>query len=321
MAQMMNDKREWQHATATNTAKEEVIWFRHVALSISLDSQKGHIMANRKVTIGVVAPARRIEPREMERVQRLALERYSPERLSLVVHRQCFDSHGHFAGRDETRAAAFLEFANHPDLDAIWFAKGGYGSFRFPDETFARLEKPACKKVYLGYSDTGALLARLYREGVGKPVHGPLVADIARQNGERAIERALDYFQNPEARHSLEPGAKDNTPRVAFNLTVLAHLCGTPWMPDLSGHHILLEDVGEYEYAIDRSLFTVLSEPGVRKAAAISMGRFSAVPENDVAFGETVEDCFRRWCHTLDIPFAGRADIGHDTDNKLVPFG
>ena len=74
--------------------------------------------------IGVVAPGTRIDPELAERVKRLAADCFLDRAPEIVFHKQCFLSAGHFAGDDAARAAAFVEFANDPGLDAIWFARG-----------------------------------------------------------------------------------------------------------------------------------------------------------------------------------------------------
>jgi muramoyltetrapeptide carboxypeptidase len=83
----------------------------------------------------------------------------------------------------------------------------------------------------------------------------------------------------------------------------------------------MIEDVSEYMYRTDRAMFHITSNPGVRKAAGIRLGRCTEVPENDPDFGETEEEVVRHWCGRSGIPYLGRCDIGHDADNKLVPFG
>ena len=99
----------------------------------------------------------------------------------------------------------------------------------------------------------------------------------------------------------------------------LAMLCGTPLMPDLTGHVVLVEEVAEYDYAVDRLFYHVTAMlPGI---AGLRLGRVSAVPENDVAFGISAEQIARHWCGRAGIPYLGRADIGHDVANKIVPFG
>ncbi len=120
---------------------------------------------------------------------------------------------------------------------------------------------------------------------------------------------------------TLEPTVKTGKKFAAFNITVLAHLIATDWAPDLSGHVIMLEDVGEYLYRIDRAMFAITANAGVRKAAGIMLGRVSAIPENDRPFGSNEEEIVQYWCARTGVAYLGRADIGHDAANKIVPFG
>jgi muramoyltetrapeptide carboxypeptidase len=269
-----------------------------------------------RARIAVVAPANRLDPDAAGRVAALARDHFGA-RLTLDFHPQCFLSSGHFAGDDAARSAAFLEAANDAAFDAVWFARGGYGSGRLDDALFAKLGAPARAKTYLGYSDLGFLLARLHREGVGRCVHGPMPADINRTGGEAAVVRALRYLVDRDG-EGVEPGSR--APRFAFNLTVLSNLLGTPAEPDLAGAELLVEDVDEQHYRIDRSLLHVTASPNVRKCAGMRMGRFSRIPENDPPFERTVEEIVRYWCGRARIPYLGTADIGHDVDNKIVPF-
>src|SRR6202167_510039 len=120
---------------------------------------RGARMSWERCKIGVVAPASRMSPEVATRVTALA-ERLYPDRTPEVVfHPQCFASHGHFAGDDATRAAAFLDIANDESFDALWFARGGYGSCRVAESIMPRLRQPSREKAYLGYSDAGSLLA------------------------------------------------------------------------------------------------------------------------------------------------------------------
>ena len=236
--------------------------------------------------------------------------------VSLDFHEQCFASHGHFAGDDATRLAALLDCANDPSFDAVWLAKGGYGANRIAADAIARMSATARSKTWLGYSDGGYLLAGLYRHGVGWPAHGPMPVDVRRSGGEEAVRRALVFLAGDNA--GFEPSL-DDRPAVAFNLTTLAMLAGTELMPDLVGHVVMVEEVAEHLYAIDRLLFHLV--PHLRGAAALRLGRVSQVPENDRPFGATVEEIARHWCGRAGIPFLGDADIGHDAGNRIVPFG
>lgn len=269
--------------------------------------------------VALVCPGGRIDPALAGQIDEIAAARYG-DAAKLHFHPQCFLTAGHFAGTDAERSAAFLEVANDPAYDAVWFARGGYGACRLDDGIFAQLNGHAHNKTYLGYSDAGMLLGRLYKLGIGRPVHGPMPTDLPRDGGEAAINRALDFLVNGDAA-ALEPSIGKLRKTVAFNITVLAHLINTDWAPDLSGHVTMLEDVGEYLYRIDRAMFSITADAGVRQAEGVMLGRISDVPENDRPFGETEEEIVKRWCAQANIAYLGRADIGHDAENKIVPFG
>ena len=264
--------------------------------------------------IGIVAPSCRIDEDVAQRVSALA-----QGRAELVWRPQCFLSEGHFAGPDAARADALVEAANDPSIDAVWFARGGYGACRIVDEVVERLGPAARSKAWLGYSDGGTLLGALYARGIGTVAHGPMPADIRRKGGEAAVVRALDWLAD-RAPSSLEPSVGD-APTAAFNIVILAHLIGTPHLPDLAGHVLMLEEVSEYLYRTDRDLAQIVQHPSIRNVAGIRMGRISDVPENDPDFGATPEQVVRYWCERAGIPFLGHADIGHDAANKVVPFG
>lgn len=262
--------------------------------------------------IGIVAPSCRINDAIRDGVTALA-----SQRAELVWHPQCWASAGHFAGPDAARAAAFLDMANDPAIDAVWFARGGYGAARIVDQAMAGLAPAAARKTYLGYSDAGTLLAALYARGIGEVAHGPMPADVRRADGAAAVRRALDWLVD-RAPDAVE-GSADPGPRAAFNIVILAHLIGTPHLPDLGGHVLMIEEVSEYLYRTDRDLAQIMA--AVRGLAGIRLGRVSDVPDNDPDFGMTVEEVVRFWCARAGVPFLGSADIGHDAANKVVPFG
>lgn len=276
-------------------------------------------MANATKHIALVCPGGPITQDLAAQTGEIAAKRYG-DRVKLHFHPQCFLVHGHFAGTDRERSAAFLEVANDPKYDAVWFARGGYGACRLDDDIFSTLNGAARAKTYLGYSDTAMILAQLYKEGAGHPVHGPMPTDLARENGIDAITRALDYLVKGDI-GALEPTATSGNKTAAFNITVLSHIISASWVPDLTGHIIMLEDVGEYLYRIDRAMFTIMSSPKIQNAAGIKLGRVSDIPENDRPFGQSEEEIARYWCKRRAIPYLGRADIGHDAANKIVPFG
>lgn len=267
--------------------------------------------------IGVLAASSRANPEAISAVTAYAATAF-PE-VELVFHPQCRETDGHFAGSDFRRAEAFLQYANDPGLDAIWFLRGGYGSNRILPMVMPELGRAARAKTYLGYSDAGFLLGALYARRIGHPVHGPMASDIGRHDGEETVARSLGWMARHD-RAGLEPRL-DGRPAVAFNLSILAGLIGTPWLPDLTDHVLIVEEVSEAMYAVDRMLFQVAHATQLKGIAGLRLGAVSDVQENTPAWGETLDYMMVRWSREMGVPYLGRAEIGHTQTNHVVPFG
>lgn len=267
--------------------------------------------------IGIVAPARSID--EQVAAATAALAAIAFPNVDLVFHDQCFAEDGHFAGPDAARAAAFLEYANDPAFDAIWFARGGYGSNRILSAVMPELNEAARAKTYIGYSDMGFLLGALYARRIGRPVHGPMPIEIGRKDQGVCVARSLDWLVNRDPA-VLEPNIGD-APVIAMNLAILTAMIGTQWLPDLADHVLMIEEVSEPLYRIDRMLFTLSHSTQLKGLAGIRLGQVVDVQENEPRFGETPEEMAARWCGEMGVPYLGRAEIGHSADNRIVPFG
>ncbi len=268
--------------------------------------------------IGICAPCTPLFRIDAEAVTAIAAADY-PD-VELVFHEQFFMVDGHFAGPDAMRADAFVEMANDASLDALWFARGGYGSGRIIGDVLPRLNRAAREKAYLGYSDEGFVLGSLYRAGFPHLAHGSMVADIKRAGGEAAVRRSLAWLARAD-KAALAPEIDADMPTVAFNLTILSMMIGTDMLPDLSGHILCVEEVCEYDYATDRALCHVGAALKGAGLAGLRLGEVSDVPVNDRPFGETPEDMARRVCALNGIPYLGRVSIGHTPRNHVIPFG
>ncbi len=265
--------------------------------------------------IAVVAPSCALKPEAAAAVAEIVAERGDAE---LFVHPQCFLSDGHFAGSDAERLAALRAVMADDSIDAVWFARGGYGSNRIAAAAVADLPDAARGKTYLGYSDAGFLLAAFDRAGLSV-AHGPMPQDVARVGGEAAINRALDWLVRRDAA-ALEPGLVPGARALAFNLTVLTNLLGTEIEPDFEDAELLIEELAEHDYHIDRMMFHLTGNPAIRRCAALRLGRVSEVPDNDPPFGRDATAIVQEWCERAGIAFRGGADIGHDAANRVVPF-
>lgn len=266
--------------------------------------------------IGVVATGGPMSPDLVEPVRAVAAA-VDPA-IRIDFHDQCFERHGHFAGSDQARADAFVHYANDPDYDALWFARGGYGTCRVAEAIVGRLGDSARAKTYLGYSDAGYLLAGLYKAGFPNVAHGPMPGDI--RIGAEPVERALRWLarRDPDC---VEPSLAGGGKAAAFNMIVFSQLLGTALEPDLAGHVLMLEEVEEHMYRIDRTMFHISGNASVRRIAGIRLGRCAPIPPNDPDFGQSEAEVVEYWCGRSGIPWLGLADIGHDAGNRIVPFG
>ena len=220
-----------------------------------------------------------------------------------------------------TRAQAFLDIANDESYDAVWFARGGYGSCRVVEAVMGGLtaavqdEKPTsatvmpacCLPLCTGLGSRRWRTVRWRR------------TSFERRETRRLVGRSLGW--SIARRRALEPTVCRAQKTAAFNMTVLSQLLGTPLQPDLDGHVLMLEEVAEAMYRIDRSLFHITSNAEIRRVSGIMLGRCSDITPNEPDFGMNEEEVARYWCRRSGIPWLGRADIGHDVNNKIVPFG
>jgi muramoyltetrapeptide carboxypeptidase len=265
--------------------------------------------------IAICAPATPITHEQRDALIALVAAEFPAHRVTF--HDQCFDRAGHFAGDDLRRLTALLECANDPAFDVVWFAKGGYGSNRIAEAAVAQMNAAARAKTYVGFSDAGYLLAALYRNGIGQSVHGHMPVSARSYGGREAIRRVLKWLEGDTS--GVEPSLDGTTPAAAFNLITLAMLQGTPMMPDLTGHVVMVEEVAEHLYSIDRLFFHLANT--LPRLAGLRLGAVTDVPENYVEFGQSEEDIARFWCARAGIPYLGRALIGHYSANRVVPFG
>lgn len=265
--------------------------------------------------IAICAPATPITRDHADALEQLVADEFPGTRVTF--HEQCFARAGHFAGDDLARLTGLLDCANDPVFDAVWFAKGGYGSNRIAEAAVAQMNAHARQKTFVGFSDCGYLLGALYRAGIGQCAHGSMPVSARSARGREAVRRVLRWLNGDNS--GLEPSLDGVTPAAAFNLITLTMLAKSPAMPDLSGHVVMVEEVSEHLYSIDRLFFALVGS--LPRIAGLRLGAITDVPENYVEFGQSEEDIARYWCDRAGIKYLGRAEIGHTPANRVVPFG
>ncbi len=245
--------------------------------------------------------------------------------------------HAYLNGDDDVRAAA-LEAALHSDADVVWLARGGYGLTRIVE----RLQIPARIPIVVGFSDATALFGRLSRAGhEARCVHGPLATTLGSEP-EHSARRALAVVAGtaPEPLPTLKtlvpagPSRNDGFvrgPLWAGNLVVLAALAGTPSMPDLRGHIVVVEEVGERPYRLDRVLTQLLSAGAFDGVTGIVVGHLTgcdepapptqtATPTSSPAPPRGIDVVVER-LSSLGCPIVAGLPCGHEAPNLALPLG
>ncbi len=228
-----------------------------------------------------------------------------------------FDRLPYLADSDEQRADELNRVLADQAVGAIFFARGGYGSVRILD----RLDADALRRRRLpliGFSDITAIHAWAALHGV-PTVHGPVVSQLSRlpQQQVRAMFHLLEGRQLPGLRDLVTlAGGRVTAPLWGGNLTMVASLCGTSLLPDLTGRILLLEEVNEPPYRLDR-LFTQLRLAGVlHQVAGVVVGQM--LEEKDAAL---LDALLLDRLGDLGIPVVRGAPVGHGDENLALPLG
>ena len=266
--------------------------------------------------VAVVAPASGFDRDELFRGLAWLSTRYR-----LRVDQRILSRAGFLAGPDEDRADVLARAMLDREVDAIVCARGGYGSMRILDalpwEAF--VERP---KAIVGFSDVTALHVAANALGL-VTVHGPNVTGLGRSisASERASLIAAIEGGAPAPWIGLERIAPGDARGVVVggNLALVQAMAAAGRLVIPSGAIVVLEDVTERPYRIDRMLTSLLLGGHLARAGAVVFGGFTQCdPGPD---GVTVEDVLRERTQKLGIPVAAHAPFGHGTPNHAFRLG
>jgi muramoyltetrapeptide carboxypeptidase len=227
--------------------------------------------------------------------------------------------HRYLAGNDERRLAELASALANKDARAVFSARGGYGMMRLLPglEGVALAAKPV-----IGFSDITALHQLLQRRGLVS-IHGPVLTQLARLDAPtHARLFGLLESDAPAAeltgRETFVAGIAEG-PLLGGNLAVLTRLLGTPFLAPLEGAVLLLEDVGERPYRLDR-MWTHLALAGVfRRVRGIALGEFTGCEDRDADYSSA--DVLRELAAATGLPCVAGFPIGHGPQNQPVPLG
>ena len=267
-------------------------------------------------TVGIAAPA---SPFDAEQFY-LGVGLLETAGFKILVPKNLFLKNGYLAGTDSQRAALFMDMFTNPVVKAVLCARGGYGSMRILpliDYKCIR-EKP---KIVVGFSDVTALLAALYGRCGLVTFHGPVVAGLPGLD-EQSLTALTSAIGGPAPvdisapqGETVCPGSGTG-PVLAGNLTTLCHLIGTPYMPPVQGHLLLLEDRGEAPYRVDRMLSQLRLAGCFEAIAGLAFGSF-----DDCGHPDELARIFADHFSDGRFPVLTGLAVGHGKRNLTIPIG
>ncbi len=266
-------------------------------------------------SIALVAPSSSFEAGPYEKgVQILEAAGYE-----VVSGKNIFKKKGYLAGTDQERLQDLTQAVLDPKIEAIICIRGGYGSGRllhripFPD--FSRNPK-----LFIGHSDITFLHLGLMSRAGWTVFHGPNLIEMSHvpqraENVIKVLSGQASYEWVFDGDQVLRPGAAGGRV-LGGNLSCLAHLAGTPYMPDTSGALLLIEDRGEALYRLDRMMNHLKLAGILGRLGAILLGEFTDCAEN-AEICRMIMDLVREY----DFPVVHSLPFGHGAHNEVIAFG
>ncbi len=244
--------------------------------------------------------------------------------LEVLLAENLKKNHHIYSGTDDERLNGFQEMINHPKVKAILCSRGGYGATRIIDQIDFKplVQHP---KWIIGFSDITVLLNCALLHQV-EAIHGPMAFQFKDEKYQNSVEslRRILFGEPYEIRippHALNITGTAKGPLGGGNLTMLTNMLGTAYELDLSGKILLLEDIEEYVYKIDRMMVHLKRAGKLQNLAGVIVGHFTDMLDNDPPFGKTVYEVILEHVGKENIPVAFGFPTGHEPDNMALFFG
>lgn len=269
--------------------------------------------------IAIAAPARMVTPDEMQ----FAINWLKEKGFVPVYDDRLFAQHYIFAGDDNFRAAVFQHYLDDEDIEAIWIARGGYGSIRIIDKLdFTQfLQHP---KWIIGFSDGTVFHGKLNRLGVPS-LHAamPFYFENKTPEAKHALFDALlgKPLQYEFPSHLLNKNGVMEGEIIGGNLSVLYGMMGSNTFPELDGKILFIEEVDEYIYHIDRMMHALKRAGKLENLKGLIVGGLTQIKDNSHPFGMTAEQVIAEAVAEYNYPLCFGFPAGHFDDNRPLFFG
>lgn len=305
------------------------------AASLPLAARKPAVAARKAVrlrlgdTVGVVAPASAVSADEG-----LARAEHWVRGMGLVpkLGPHAGDRHGYLAGTDENRAADLNAMFADPEVRGVFAVRGGWGGARIlPLLDWDMIR--ANPKLLIGFSDVTALHLGFAARAGFPTIHGGNASSSWPRLSWDSLWRLAFTGETPVlggAAAEAEAGRPARTVRggkgrgrlLGGNLTIVSTLMGTPWLPDLSGAVLFLEDINESEYRVDRMLQQLALAGVLRRAAGVVFGQCTRCATSDADYdGFTLDQLIDHHLAPLGIPVVTGFNTGHVAGQISLPSG
>lgn len=284
---------------------------------------KPHKPVREDALIRIIAPANFVK--ESDLVHGAMILKHQKFRVEPCEH--MFDREGQFAGSDALRARSLTEAFTDPEVDVILCARGGYGSPRILDlvdwDEVAKHPKP-----FIGYSDITAVLNTLVFQCHMPAFHGPMVRDLhdEKPTDDQTLRGLLEALRGTyrdwpllcEKAKVLRTG-EVIAPIVGGNLSILAGLMGTSTNFSADGSILLIEDVSDYVYRLDRALVQLGRAGALDGVKGVIISDLVEVEDGNVPFGKPPLEMILS--HFPDVPVIANVPAGHGPRKATLPFG
>lgn len=269
--------------------------------------------------IAIAAPARKVSPEEME----FAIHWLHDHGFESVFDNRLYSIDNIAAGSDALRASIIQEYMDRPDIDAIWMARGGYGSIRIIDKLdFTQFVKHP--KPIVGFSDVTVFHGKLSRLGIPS-IHASMPHILANKTPE-ALQSLIDALTGKPL-HYKWPAHPLNRPGMAKgvivggNLSVLCGMLGSNSFPETDGKILFVEEIDEYIYHVERMMYALKRAGHLAHLKALVIGGLTDIHDNPDPFGKTVEQAIFDVVKEYDYPICFGFPAGHQPDNRAIVFG
>lgn len=247
------------------------------------------------------------------------------EGYDVVVGKHVFDKHFQYAGTDLQRAADFQEAINDPDTKAIICARGGYGTVRIIEKTdFSPLLKN--NKWIVGFSDITILHTVLNKLGLAS-IHGAMPGFfVENKKMTRSFLSLMELISTGKSQfdikaHELNRSGSCTGELVGGNLSLIYSLQGTPWQLETRGKILIIEDLTEYFYHLDRMMQNLRLAGQLKDLAGLIVGGFTEMKDNDSPFGKSAYEIIMDAVQDYHFPIYFNFPVGHIPKNLALMLG